>query len=578
MGLAFAAGSVVLAILIPALSGSAFSDASSLRLWRIRVVFPIHALSPAGGGFVVGVVTVALCAVAHELAMRGFAASRFRMVTQSTLGAGLAALAMDLLANLPLWGLAYTAATAAVEVLLLGLFLWKRRLLPCIVANFALGMVLLLAAPNPAASDNALAHVSRAPKSSPAGKAIENLNRALNSAGPADAFVKAATEYAKRRDYDKAEAEMGKAIAAQPKVPEFYIYRGDLYSAQNRHDLAIADYSSALALVPDEAALYRRRANEYIKADNDQAAHRDFAKSIALRPDDASTYIDRSALYVREERYEEAVRDIGEALKLDPNRSDYLYRRAGVLQLMHQYDRAIHDCNRMIAINSSLPDGYLCRAQEEMVKGDRAQAIGDLGEVLKRAPDNQAALTTRADLEIQLERWSAARVDLVALAHVNAIDAETADWAAHELATSVYPELRDGPAAVALATRACEATAFKDVKYLETLASAYAESGDFAKAVQWQERATSTASDPQEVRFLRWQLAQYRKGIPYREDDSGPVTHRTFARTIFAVVASVLALVGFVTVLVMFVRFVAGRFQRPSAPVAATGQKSAAER
>jgi len=160
-------------------------------------------------------------------------------------------------------------------------------------------------------------------------------------------------------------------------------------------------------------------------------------------------------------------------------------------------------------------------------------------------------------------------VDLVGLSQINSVDAETADWAAWPLATSVEPTLRDGKAAVALATRACEATGFKDQKYLETLAASYAESGDFAQAIKWQQQAIAVASDQTVAKFLRWQLGNYQKGIPYREDESGPVTRRSTARLAAALIATVLALVGLVTVIAVVARRARAGLRRAIAHVRA---------
>lgn len=569
-GLGLAAGCFLLAILIPSIAGSVASQATASIVLRARVLFPTNALPWYRATLAYALIVVALAAISQELAMRGFVVSRLRSFTGSALIGGAAALALDLLANLPLWGFAYTIAIAPVEALLVAMFLWKRRLLPCIVANFSLGVfVLMLAAASgiPAGSSGTRAHGPTETAALPKGQeaAIEKLNRALGAMEPAAQFLKRADEDARRGEYVQAESEMAKAIAAEPKLPTLYLYRGDLYSAQNRHDPAIADYSKAIQLIPNEAAPYRRRGNEYVKGGNDLAAHRDFADAIALEPGNPDGYIDRSALYARERRYDEAVRDIDQALKLAPNRSDFLLRRSRIFELMHQYDQAIADCNRIIALDSSWSEGYACRAQEETVKGDRSQAIADLGEFLKRAPDSQAALVKRADLEMQLGEWSAARADLVALSQINSLDGETADWAAWPLATSVYPELRDGKAAVALATRACEATGFRDQKYLETLAASYAESGDFAQAVKWQQRAIAVTSDLSMARFLRWQLGNYQRGIPYREDESGPVTQRSRARFAAAAIATVLALVGLMTVIAVVVRLARAGLRRATA-------------
>jgi len=56
-------------------------------------------------------------------------------------------------------------------------------------------------------------------------------------------------------------------------------------------------------------------------------------------------------------------------------------------------------------------------------------------------------------------------------------------------ATCPQPEIRDGKAAVALAQKACDLTKWTDNRCLTALAAGSAESGDFPRAVQFQQRA-----------------------------------------------------------------------------------------
>jgi tetratricopeptide (TPR) repeat protein len=88
--------------------------------------------------------------------------------------------------------------------------------------------------------------------------------------------------------------------------------------------------------------------------------------------------------------------------------------------------------------------------------------------------------------------------------------------AAWILATHPAAELRNGARAVELATKACELTKWKDASYLDTLAAAYAERGQFDKAVEWQEKAVSLALEADKGGYQA-RLALYKSGQAYRE-------------------------------------------------------------
>jgi hypothetical protein len=69
---------------------------------------------------------------------------------------------------------------------------------------------------------------------------------------------------------------------------------------------------------------------------------------------------------------------------------------------------------------------------------------------------------------------------------------------------------------VELATRACKLSRWKESNYVSTLAATYAEAGNFAKAVQWQEKAITLnkgAGDKKELERLHL----YKNKKPNRE-------------------------------------------------------------
>ena len=85
------------------------------------------------------------------------------------------------------------------------------------------------------------------------------------------------------------------------------------------------------------------------------------------------------------------------------------------------------------------------------------------------------------------------------------------------LATSSQANQRDGSIAVEFATRACELTGWKDANYLDTLAAAHAEAGDFDSAVRRQTEAISLVSDAKQKEDFGKRLKLYKDRKPFRD-------------------------------------------------------------
>ncbi len=100
----------------------------------------------------------------------------------------------------------------------------------------------------------------------------------------------------------------------------------------------------------------------------------------------------------------------------------------------------------------------------------------------------------------------------------DAMDLNNLAWL---LATCPVSELRDGPGAVALAEKAVTMRKRKDPMILDTLAAAYAETGQFAKAISAQEEAIGAlhyGEDDFKKDYLA-RLKLYESNTPYRDPD-----------------------------------------------------------
>jgi serine/threonine protein kinase/tetratricopeptide (TPR) repeat protein len=87
-------------------------------------------------------------------------------------------------------------------------------------------------------------------------------------------------------------------------------------------------------------------------------------------------------------------------------------------------------------------------------------------------------------------------------------------------ATYLAAELRSGPEAIENATKACELTNWQSPEYVDTLAAAYAETGDFDSAIKWQKKAIELLTDEQRSLHrpdFEWRLKRYESGQPARQ-------------------------------------------------------------
>ncbi len=81
-------------------------------------------------------------------------------------------------------------------------------------------------------------------------------------------------------------------------------------------------------------------------------------------------------------------------------------------------------------------------------------------------------------------------------------------------------ELRDGKKAVEYAEKACQLTEYKEATFLDTLAAAYAENGQFDDAVKTQKTALKSPDDfpKKELEKAKLRLKLYMQGKPYRKE------------------------------------------------------------
>jgi tetratricopeptide (TPR) repeat protein len=127
--------------------------------------------------------------------------------------------------------------------------------------------------------------------------------------------------------------------------------------------------------------------------------------------------------------------------------------------------------------------------------------------------------TLRANALSRLGRKSEALSNFQSAIGLSKTDPVCRAGAAWVYATSADPHIRNGAAAVALATEAAKLSGWKDDTVLDVLAAGYAEVGDFKSAQKWQQKAILLGS-AQDVRFYQHRLLNYQAGKPWRENSN----------------------------------------------------------
>ena len=440
---------------------------------------------PAG----LGLFVAAAAGISEEIAARGFAIDRLRIVTGRLGLAAAVALALDLAEHIPYWGWRYAIEIAPMQLLFVLMYLWRKDIMACIIGHFltdALPFLTPLAIAGVVSlSGYGNMHEMQAARDYQQGDnagAIAEYTLALKSKPNDPELLKyRASVEALSRDYVAEIGDLNKLLSLDPKAPDpdVLISRAMAYYYAGYPDKGQPDADQAIALSPEDAELYKYRSYIDEGRDKRDAAISDISQAIKYsKRKDEDLYYRRGWDYQAKADYGKAIEDLNEAAKLDPSDMRIFRERAEVYARMGQPDLAAADLARIKTLSV---EDFIARAEIHEDAGNYALALDDYNHAIAEAGND----------------WRAAN---------------DASWL---LSTCPDAKVRDGKRALALAKKACESSSWQDGDAIDTLAAALAETGDFAQAVTWQERAIELNKSPDKEEDARLEL--YRKGQPYRE-------------------------------------------------------------
>jgi tetratricopeptide (TPR) repeat protein len=182
------------------------------------------------------------------------------------------------------------------------------------------------------------------------------------------------------------------------------------------------------------------------------------------------------------------------------------------------YDLAIAHYDKAIQINPQFARPYHGRGVAFFYKGDYDKAILSYTETIRLEPRNDVAVCDRGLAYWEKGEPKQALMDFDLAKRLNPKNDGAYNGLAWIKATAPQAELRDGEQAVDFATKACELTDWRNPFHLSALAAAFAETGNFPRAIEWHKKAMASPDFPQsKLDRARERLMLYEQGKPYRE-------------------------------------------------------------
>jgi tetratricopeptide (TPR) repeat protein len=337
----------------------------------------------------------------------------------------------------------------------------------------------------------------------------------------ADAHYNLGTALARRGRGIEAARHLQGAIALKPDHFNAYLNLGVVLMAARQFEDALRVLDRLIRLDPDNVTARINRGKTLLALGRASDAERALNGAVRADPEDAEARANLAYGLRHMGRFDEAARTLVRAIELDPTNVDYQRELAGTLFAMRRFDEAIPVLHQALTQH---PENVRCRIMlgvglgatgrhdearaefEEAVRIDpgSSQAHGNLGRVLALAGKPREAIKHyRTALDLNPDDVSA----LSGLARI--------------LATHPDAEIREPDEALRRATRAAEMTGLRSPEILDTLAAAFAASGQFDEAVEAANHAASLADASGNTglaRDIRRRIRLYRSSRPYVEN------------------------------------------------------------
>jgi tetratricopeptide (TPR) repeat protein len=289
---------------------------------------------------------------------------------------------------------------------------------------------------------------------------------------------------------------------------------------QDRPAEAIEQYQKALEINPDFTEAHNNLGTALLNQGWLEEASEHYHQALDKDPAFAEAHNNLGILLTKQDRIAEAIEEYRKAIELNPNCAEFCNNLGNLLAKQNQTEEAIEQFQKALEV---APDNAKVRinlANTLTAQGRWDEAIEQYQQALNLTPDSVHAhnqlgllLQTRGEFKAAIAQFQ--KVLELDPRHVTAHN--NLAWL---LATCPESSSRDGKKAVELAQQAVQLSGGNSPEILDTLAAAYAEAGQFPKAIETARRALdlSVAQNHKPLaEVIQNQLRLFEANSPYHE-------------------------------------------------------------
>jgi len=300
---------------------------------------------------------------------------------------------------------------------------------------------------------------------------------------------------------DQASSFLNEKIEKHPELSVLYSLRSNLFlmkastgnpEPQDRKgwlESGKADCDKAVELDAENLDAYLNRARICLALKDYDQAKKDLDYLQEKRPEIPDIAFLKMDLAIQEKRVGDAIAELERLVQLNPENRLLLMQLASMYQMDDRPRKALRIADRLINAEPTDWQALRLRGDVLLALGRHADAINDYEEAVKNIPEDEE------DLSGVLNNLS---------------------WV---LSTSPEDSVRNGDRALEAGLKACELTEYKKSHILSTLAAAYAELGQFDKAIEWSSKAVELGAkeEAEQLDQLKEELKNYQDKKPWRE-------------------------------------------------------------